>query len=78
MVPVLSLQSRSIAAASSMAERWVTSTPARASSTAPGLGQLGGQGIWVVVDPNGVQGLAGHSAPNDDAAASVQVDADVL
>ena len=43
-----------------------------------GLGQLGGQGLWVIVDPNGVEGLAGLVAPNDDAAASVQIDADIL
>ena len=43
-----------------------------------GLGQLGGQGHRVVVDPDRVEGLAGLVAPHDHAAASVQVDADVL
>ena len=43
-----------------------------------GLGQLDGQGLGVVVDADRLEGLARLSSPDDDAASSVQIDADIL
>ena len=42
------------------------------------LGQLGGQGQRIVVDPHGVERLALGRAPHDHRAPAVQVDTDVL